>query len=135
MKVMLTPLGVLYIFFGIAQGCAGLFVLLYALFPAIISGMAVGGAANGEEGALGALVLMLGTTTLVVLVGLAICALAIAYIVDGAAIIARIGWSRWLGIGLALPMMLVCMPFGALFGLFALVTLLMPDVGEEFAKA
>lgn len=135
MKILVTPLGVFYLVAGFINGCFAAFLALYALFPALIGVVAVNGVANGEEGALGALVLMAGTSAAVGAFALGIGVLALAYLVDGIGLIARRPWARWLGIGLAVPLVFACMPVGAMLGVLALVTLLMPDTAEEFAAA
>lgn len=132
MKVLITPIGVLYITAGVLSGVLALFLFLYALFPALVGVVAVDGVAKGEEGALGALVLMLGTSVTVGLFGLIAGALGLGYIADGIGLIARKPWARWGGIGLAVPLIFVCMPFGAMIGVLALITLLMPDAEPEF---
>ncbi len=135
MKALITPLGVLYLAVGFVNGCVALFLLLDALFPALIGVVAVNGASKGEEGALQAMVLMFGTSAAVGLFALVFAALGLAYLVDGIGLIARKPWARWLGIGLAVPLMFACMPVGMVFGLLGLLTLLLPDGAEAFAPA
>jgi hypothetical protein len=132
MKALITPLGALYVATGVMTGLLAVFLLLYALFPALIGVVAVNGAANGEDGALQAAVMMFGTTAIVGVIAAVTAVLAVAYIVDGIGLVKRRPWARWLGLGLALPVMGACFPAGMLVGLLAIVTLVMPDVGEEF---
>ena len=132
MNVLITPLGVLYIFAGVLSAVLAVFLFLYALFPALIGVVAINGVANGEEGAFGALVLMFGTSAAVGVFAVIAGALGLGYIADGIGLIARRPWARWAGIGLAVPLVFVCMPFGAVIGVLALITLLMPDAEPEF---
>jgi hypothetical protein len=132
-KALVTPLGIAYVFVGVGAGFITLLLVLNALFPALVGVLAVNGVAKGEEGAFGAMLLMFGTTLGVGLVAVVSGALSVAYIIDGIGLVARQGWARWLGIGLAVPVMFMCMPMGMMIGMLALITLLMPDTAEEFA--
>lgn len=134
-KVLVSPLGAIYVALGVLCVVVAALLLLNALFPALIGVVAVNGTAKGENGAFPAMVMMFGTTGVLAAFATAFGVLGLAYIADGAGILARKPWARWLGVVLAFPALFACFPVGTLVGVLALVALFMPDVAAEFDGA
>jgi hypothetical protein len=132
LRAWITPVGGLYVTTGAGIGVGALTLLFYALFPAVIGVVAISGTIKQEEGALPALVLMAASTLGLVGTGVLLGLLSLAYLVVGVGLIARKRWARMAGVGLSVPIMVICMPTSTPVGVLAMVALLNPDTIKEF---